>query len=129
MRFLSTRTHGVLDYTTGAFLLAAPLLFGFADGGTAMLLSMIAGALVVAMSLATDYECGVVPWLPMPVHLGADFALGLLLAVTPLALEFPARAWAPLLAVALLAITTSAVTQLAPTRTHHLRLGPTRRMP
>jgi hypothetical protein len=32
MRIISTRTHGVIDHLTGLLLIAAPWLFGFANG-------------------------------------------------------------------------------------------------
>ena len=35
MRFRSTRVHGMIDYATGALLIIAPWLFGFADGSAA----------------------------------------------------------------------------------------------
>ena len=35
MRFIPTRLHGMADYATGLLLLAAPYLFGFADGDAA----------------------------------------------------------------------------------------------
>jgi hypothetical protein len=35
MRFISTKTHGVLDYLMGLFLILSPWIFGFANGGAA----------------------------------------------------------------------------------------------
>jgi hypothetical protein len=43
MRFIPTRTHGVIDYLTGLLLLVAPYIFGFADGGAAQWVPMILG--------------------------------------------------------------------------------------
>lgn len=53
---IDTRTHGILDYATGALLLAAPYLFGFATGGIEQWLPQLLGAMTIAMSLFTDYE-------------------------------------------------------------------------
>lgn len=33
MRFIPTRTHGLLDYVVGLLLIAAPWVFNFAQGG------------------------------------------------------------------------------------------------
>src|SRR5690554_1548903 len=72
MRFLSTRTHGVLDYLVGALLILAPFIFGFADGGAAQWVPIVLGAGAIAYSLVTRYELGAVKLLPMPAHLGLD---------------------------------------------------------
>jgi hypothetical protein len=83
MRIISTRTHGVIDYLTGLLLVAAPWLFGFANGGAAQWIPIIVGLAILGMSLMTDYELSVARVIPMPVHLGADAATGLLLIVSP----------------------------------------------
>ena len=73
---IGSRLHGVLDYLTGASLVAAsflpPLRGRFA--GRALL---AAGANHLAYSLVTDYELGAVRKLPYRVHLALD-ALGAL---------------------------------------------------
>jgi hypothetical protein len=63
MRFIPTRIHGVLDYLYSALLLAAPWLFGFADGGALQWLSMLGGAGTLIMSLLTDYEFSLRRWI------------------------------------------------------------------
>jgi hypothetical protein len=84
LRFIPTRTHGVIDYLLmGALLIVAPYLLGFADGTAARWVPQIVGAGLIGASLLTDYELGVVRMIPMPVHLGLDVAAGLLLAASP----------------------------------------------
>ena len=80
MRFIPTRIHGVLDYLYSALLLAAPWLFGFADGGALQWMAMLAGAGTLVVSLLTDYELSLRRWIYLPTHLALDVVAGLLLA-------------------------------------------------
>lgn len=98
MRKISTKTHGMLDYLTGATLLAAPKTLGL-DGvpASARVLRM-AGAGATAYSLITDYELGALKVLPMPAHLALDAASGMLLASSPWLFGFAGngrRYWLP----------------------------------
>ena len=81
MNILSTRAHGVIDYLTGALLILAPYLFGFASGGVEQLLPQILGLAILGMSLITRYELSVAKIIPLGVHLAVDFAGGLALAL------------------------------------------------
>ena len=94
MRFMNTRMHGFADYLVGIILILAPYLLGFADGSAAQWVPQILGAAAIIYSLLTDYELGVVRVIPMPVHLGLDFASGLLLLASPWLFGFADRiAW------------------------------------
>lgn len=88
MRFISTRTHGAIDYATGAGLLAAPALLGIGDEPAAARVLRAAGLAATAYSLLTDYELGVAGVIPMPAHLAMDAASGALLAASPWLLGF-----------------------------------------
>lgn len=83
MRFISTKTHGVLDYLMGIVLIASPWLFGFDNGGAAQFVPVVVGAVIVVMSVFTNYEMGWLRSVPMPVHLTIDVIGGLFLAVSP----------------------------------------------
>ncbi len=83
MRIVSTKTHGVLDYLTGAALLAAPKALGLDDVPSSSRALKLAGGGATAYSLLTDYELGAAKLLPMPVHLALDAASGALLASSP----------------------------------------------
>lgn len=61
MRFIPTRTHGMLDYLMGILLLIAPWVFGFAQGGAETWVPVILGAGVLLYSLFTNYEMGGAP--------------------------------------------------------------------
>jgi hypothetical protein len=69
MRFISTRTHGVLDYVVGALLIVVPYILGFADGTAAQWVPQLLGLVAIGGALLTDYELGVMRVIPMPVHL------------------------------------------------------------
>jgi hypothetical protein len=118
MRVLSTTIHGVLDYILAIALLAAPVLFGFSEyGGAAVMVPRVMGVAVLLMALMTRYELGVFRIIPMPVHLGADIAAGLLLVASPWLFGFadlPANAWTPHVVVGLLTTGAAMMTQRQP---------------
>lgn len=74
MNLFSTRVHGALDMLTVALLPTAPRALGWDARTTRFLDTAAAG--VLAYSLLTRYEWGVVRVLPMRVHLLADAAFG-----------------------------------------------------
>lgn len=113
MRFLSTRTHGVLDYVMVLLLLASPWLFGFAGGGAATWTPVAVGAALLAWSFATDYEPGFATWLGMPGHLWLDALAGLFLALSPWALGFADRVVMPHVVLGGVVLGLSAVTSKA----------------
>ena len=66
MRVISTKTHGAIDYATGAGLLLAPALLGISDEPAAARVLRAAGLAATAYSLLTDYEFGLLRIMPMP---------------------------------------------------------------
>ena len=113
---IDTRTHGILDYATGALLLAAPYLFGFATGGIEQWLPQLLGAMTIAMSLFTDYELSISRAIPLRVHLGIDMVSGALLAVSPWLFGFAELIWWPHLLVGLVEIVVPMLTRRTPAR-------------
>ncbi|HEY8381527.1 MAG TPA: SPW repeat protein [Microvirga sp.] len=118
MRFIPTRVHGMADYASGLLLIAAPWLFGFADGGAAQWVPVVIGAGILLMSLLTDYELSLSRLIPMPVHLGADGAGGLLLAASPWLFGFADRVYWPHLIIGLLEIGAALMTRTVPDTAH-----------
>ena len=115
MRFLSTRTHGVIDYVGGIALILAPYLLGFADGTAAQYFAQIIGAHAILEALLTDYELGIVGLFPMRVHLLIDLVAGTLLAVSPWLLGFAGRiAWPHVLFGSAIVIAAGLTTRTAP---------------
>jgi hypothetical protein len=80
---ISSRTHGVLDYTTGATLLVAPRLLGL-RGTAAGAVLRVAGAGHIAYSLLTAYELGVAKVVPYRAHLAVDAVAAAGLTAAPL---------------------------------------------
>jgi len=91
MRVISTKTHGAIDYLTGAGLLAAPALLGISDVPAAARVLRAAGLAATAYSLLTDYKFGLVRVIPMPAHLAMDAASGALMAASPWLFGFAGR--------------------------------------
>jgi hypothetical protein len=114
MRFISTRTHGVLDYATGVLLIAAPWLFGFSDAGLAAWIPIGVGIALLAASLMTDYELGAVRAIPMPAHLAMDGLEGVLLIASPWLFGFADRIWWPHVVVGLLELGAAMMTERTP---------------
>jgi hypothetical protein len=114
MRFIPTGLHGILDYSVGAILAAAPWLFGFARGGAETWVPVALGLGAVGYSLFTDYEWGLVKRIPMPVHLGLDVGSGVLLAASPWAFGFADAVWQPHLLFGLFEVTAGLLTKLRP---------------
>ncbi len=81
MKLFSTKTHGVLDYTSVVALLALPRTMGWSKHVTNILTASALGTLVY--SLLTRYELGALKVLPVKTHLGLDALSGLLLAIAP----------------------------------------------
>ncbi len=114
MRFISTKVHGMLDYVSGLLLIAAPWLFGFANGGSAQWIPVIIGAMIILMSVFTDYELGVARNIPMTIHLFMDVVAGVFLAMSPWLFGFSDLIIWPHLLVGLLAIVTGLTTVKEP---------------
>lgn len=111
---IPTRIHGIIDYITGALLIVAPFLFGFADGTIAQWLPMLLGTMTIVLSLLTRYELSIAKVIPLPVHLVVDGASGVLLAASPWLFGFADRIWWPHLLVGLLEIAVPLLTRRQP---------------
>jgi hypothetical protein len=83
MKVISTKTHGILDYSAGILLILAPWIFGFAIGGAVQTVPIVVGLLIITMSILTNYEAGAVNVLSMSFHLNMDILAGLFLALSP----------------------------------------------
>lgn len=79
---ISTKVHGVLDYSMALILILLPFLLGFPSGNVANV-PVALGLLTIAYSALTKYEMGPFKVIPMKLHLGLDFMSGVLLVVSP----------------------------------------------
>jgi len=128
MRFMNTRMHGIADYLVGIILILAPYLLGFADGTAAQYVPQILGVGALIYSLLTDYELGAMRVIPMPVHLGLDFASGLFLLASPWLFGFADRIAWPHVLFGLIEIGASLMTQTRPHDAHAAHGTTTRTM-
>jgi hypothetical protein len=83
MNSISRTVHGVLDYITGVLLGVSPWLFGFSDQHIAPEFAMASGGALVLYSFMTNYEVGVVRFIPFAIHRGFDLLMGFHLAGAP----------------------------------------------
>ena len=116
---IPTNVHGIIDYITGVTLVAAPFLFGFADGTAAQWVPIIIGLAILGQSLITQYELSIAKIIPMPTHLMLDAGTGLVLAASPWLFGFADRVYLPHLLVGVmeLAVVLLSVSRSTRTRT------------
>lgn len=114
MKILTTRVHGMIDYTIGVILIAAPWLLDFARGGAETWVPVILGIGIITYSLMTNYELGVVKSIPMTTHLWLDGIAGAFLALSPWLLNFADFVYIPHVIVGLLEIGVVFITQTVP---------------
>lgn len=114
MRFIKTKTHGVLDYLVGIILIAAPWIFGFDTGGAAQIVPVVIGIMTIAMAFFTDYEYGVIKTIPMPFHLTMDIITGIFLAISPWLFGFADFVFLPHLIIGILEVGVAMTTHRVP---------------
>lgn len=123
MRFIPTRTHGMFDYVIGAILIAAPTILKLNLGSPESWVLIALGIVTITNSLMTDYEFGVVKFIPMPAHLVLDIVTGLVLVTSPWLFGFSQSAWIPHMIIGLVATIGSVTTRAQPETIHALRSG------
>lgn len=87
MRFVTKTIHAYLDYPVAVSLMAMPFLLQL--GGShplAKWLSVGTGVAAFLLTIFTDHKLGVFRVLPYSFHLGVDFLVGVVFALTPFAL-------------------------------------------
>ena len=104
MRFMSRKSHAVLDYIMGILLIVAPWLFGFSAFEAARWCSVAVGVLIILMSLITDYEGGTKKIISMGTHLNMDVLAGIFLAISPWLFGFNELVYLPHLIFGILEI-------------------------
>lgn len=114
MRFVSTKTHGIIDYLAGALLIAAPWLLGFADNSAAQWVPVVLGIMALVYSLLTNYELSAAKVLSVPMHLGLDAFSGLFLAASPWLFGFADRVYLPHVIFGVFEIIMSFITHKTP---------------
>ncbi len=116
MRIVSTNIHGLFDYLLGVYLITLPWLFGYAViGGPATWIPVVLGVWLIAYSLLTDYEWGLVKSIPVRGHLILDLVVGATLFLSiPFFGFFDTTAWIPHTAAAVLIVAGGLFTRQEP---------------
>jgi len=112
VRFISTLTHGILDYMTAPALLLLPGLLDW--DRHARTVFTLAGAGLLAYSMCTRYELGVYKALPMKAHLALDALSGAALVGLPLFLGEESPVNAALVGFGLFEMAAALTTQTEP---------------
>jgi len=110
MRFLPTRIHAVLDYVLGVVLALFPFVSGF-QGGVIDWGPMLLGHGLILYSLFTNYELGVLNFIPIKLHLLLDAAGGAILIGLAAVYGSSPALWLPLMVIGALEIASSLVTR------------------
>ena len=118
MRFISRKFHAVLDYMAGVLLIASPWLFNFNDVTEAKWVAIAVGALILVMSMLTDYEGGASKTISMGTHLTMDVLAGLFLAASPWIFNFNDQVYLPHLIVGLMEMGAGLFTERASQHSH-----------
>lgn len=121
---IPTTLHGVIDYLVALFLVSAPFMLGFADGGAAQWATIVLAVFVLVYSLFTDYELGMVRILRFRFHLVLDVVFALLLLASPWALGFSGIIWWPHVLVGIMALVVAAFSARQTDHFSHVAGGP-----
>ena len=78
--------HGLLEYGVGVLLIASSSLFY--DENTATAVSILLGAAVLAITALSDMPTALLRRIPMSAHIFLDFAIGVLIVVSPFVFAF-----------------------------------------
>jgi hypothetical protein len=73
MKFISPKAHSLLDYSTGLLLVTVPFLFKIDRHSAIFLAPLLLGVTTILISLATDYEGGLLKFIPLRLHLAIDW--------------------------------------------------------
>ncbi|MDQ3683335.1 MAG: hypothetical protein M3352_09720 [Bacteroidota bacterium] len=66
MKIISSKAHGILDYATVVFLLAAPTIFQMKD--TLCTFTYVLAGVHFALTALTAFEVGLVKFIPFRIH-------------------------------------------------------------
>jgi len=81
MKILSAKVHGLIDYLVAIFLWLSPTLFGLSAFISAVAYSL--GAIHLLLTIFTRYQYGVFNVIPLRLHSGIEFIVGVVLILSP----------------------------------------------
>jgi hypothetical protein len=109
MRFIPTLVHGIADYVVALVTLALPFALGLT--GVPRISLFVLGILVLAYSLMTDYELGIVRFLRIRFHLLLDALFGIAMLMMPWLFDLSNASW-PFIVIGALALVLTFTTQI-----------------
>ena len=80
---MSLKSHNVLDYAAGLFLLFVPALFGFSEINAAREVFLGVGLAMITYSACTQYDLSVFKWIPLSTHMSLDVLAGVSVMLAP----------------------------------------------
>jgi hypothetical protein len=112
MNLLSTKLHGLLDYTFGLTMVLMPWFLGFQENACERWLSIIVGVALLVYSFCTDYELGYLEEIDFRTHLLLDFLLGVALMVSPWLFGFYDQVYMPFLITGMVKVLSTIMTKI-----------------
>lgn len=89
MRFITKQFHAYIDYPVAFALIILPFALGLgASNPLALYLSVATGVAALLLTIITNHDTGLFPFIPYKVHLAVDFAVGLLFVLAPFLFGF-----------------------------------------
>lgn len=86
LQLLPAKIHGIGDYGSGLALILVALLVG--GSGEAVATGVVIGAVLLVVSVLTDYPLGIIRVVPFKVHSAGDYLGALALIAAPFVLGF-----------------------------------------
>ena len=86
MKIISSKVHGILDYITVIVFAIAPAVLDLT--GIPMALSYTLAIVHLLMTLLTDFSMGYFKLIPLKFHGWVEFAVGIIIPLTPFVLGF-----------------------------------------
>jgi len=111
MKFISTKTHGFMDYVMGLLLIILPYIMHLDPAAPESIVLFVIGAMMLVMAIMTRYELGVIRIVSMPTHLLLDILAGAVLAFSPWLFDFNERIYLPHLLLGIMEISAALMTQ------------------
>lgn len=78
--------HSAIEYLAGVFLIAAPFLFDYDGGATAV--SIVGGVLLIFLAAVSDAPLGLIPQFSGGTHIVFDYLLAALFIAAPFIFGF-----------------------------------------
>jgi hypothetical protein len=106
------------DYVIGAWLILMPWLLSFGHHGVPTLFSVITGCGIIVYNLFTNYQFGLIKFIPDPVHHLVDFLTGLFLCAAPWLFNYQDEVLWPHLGTGVLCLALTMFTNRSMSRRH-----------